>query len=85
MGLDAVVIILDAEEQFGIDFLDAPDGRIVTAGDFHSEIVIRLAKKGPVDVDVIWRESTKIIGRAVKRDPNTIRPEHRLYQDLGLD
>ena len=84
MGLDSVVIILDAEKKFGIDIV-VPDRSIVTAGDFYASIVACLARKGPVDIDEVWREVTIILGRAVRKEPGSIRMEHRLYEDLGLN
>lgn len=42
MGLDAVEIIMEAEEEFGIEILDDDYSSLITVGDFHQMIVQKL-------------------------------------------
>lgn len=82
---EVVQVILDAENDFGIEFPSNPDLKILTVGDLYRLIVTELQEKGPVDYQAVWLATVGIVCRYTEKSPEEINPDLRFGMDLGLD
>jgi acyl carrier protein len=86
MGLDTVELVMEFEEEFGIDIPNAAAEKMVTVGEVVDFFTLELACRGRVmdRADVLSRVRRLTAAKA-SIDPADIRESDRFVQDLGLD
>lgn len=87
MGLDYVELIMDVEDEFGIEITDQMHSRVVTVGDLHREVVgaMRRSDTGStVDEHVVWDRLRVLVCETSGVRPDRVTPTARIVEDLRI-
>ncbi len=85
MGLDAVKLIVEAEEHFGVSVPDDQLEKTATVGQFARLLCDLLATSEiPITYDAVLLQLQQMIAKMFKIPINDIVPEAHLVNDLGL-
>lgn len=87
MGLDTVELVLNIEEEFGLEIPNDAAGRMFTVGDVHSFLVRELERRGQTAVDEsrIFERLREIVCTQLGVKPEAVVPGARFVEDLGAD
>ena len=86
MGLDAVEILMEIEDEFDISIPDRVASNCLTVGDTHRVIVDMLVAKGDarsqeLETDA-WQRLVKIVTDQMCIKPEAVRPESHWIPDI---
>jgi acyl carrier protein len=85
MGLDAVKLIVEAEEHFGVSVPDAQLEKTATVDQFARLLCDLLAAaETPITYDAVLLQLQQIIAKLFNIPINEIAPEAHFVNDLGL-
>ena len=95
MGLDIVELIVTVEEVFQIHIADEEANRLSTVGDLHKLVLgklgdsnsglVSMGEVGDSRQQDVWEALCQIIAAQTKVSRETITPESRILDDLGID
>ena len=86
MGLDTIELVLEIEEEFGIELPDSEAQSILTVGEL-SQWIARATSSidNPVSFDHAYSRLEQILEERFKVKKNLITPSTKFVKDLGLD
>ena len=86
MGLDAVELIMEAENHFGVSVPDERVEKTVTVEHFARLLCeLRAETSTPLPYDVVLLELRQMVAKQFRIPIDRIVPEARFLKDLGLD
>lgn len=95
MGLESVEIVLTVEERFCISLPDAECEGVRTISELVDAVIRQLPPLEPIGSDAdaehtayrtrVLNEIREIVAEQIRIPIETIRPESRFVQDLGID
>ena len=84
VGLEAVEMIMDVEEEFDIKISDSDAPKLYTANDLVECVLRHLREAGkPAPVDQVWPRIQKILANVSAMNTNEIELGSRFNEDLG--
>lgn len=87
MGLDAVELVIAAEEEFDLQIPDAAAGEMQYVGDMHAFILNTLRERHgaeAVDEQDIWQRVKQIVVEQLGVNPESVTPTAHFIRDLNL-
>lgn len=83
MGLDGVMIVMNAEKEFGITITDAEAEAMRVVEDLHLLVMRKLADRDP-DPTEIWRRVQDIVIEETGTSQERVKPGAR-WSDVGVN
>jgi acyl carrier protein len=86
VGLDAVELVMQIEEEFDIAIADHDAETMRTVGDLYNGILRQLDRTGSsANKEEVWQKLVKIVSRLLRIRPEDVRPSTRFIDDLRID
>jgi hypothetical protein len=85
MGLDIVELVMEVEEEFGVDLPNAELNFMETVGQLHELVVRHHGITEPAAREQIWTRLLDVIERETGVARKRLVPSARFVLDLGLD